>query len=120
MRVRVVDESGEDYLYPADYFVAVNLPREAERALTGAARFRRTSRVKSVLAAVVILLYRALGLASGCFVFCTRDAFRAAGGFDEKLFAAEEAALSGKHGRLGTFAHSGRLRSLPALHTKAT
>ena len=33
--VRVVDESGEDYLYPADYFVAVDLPREAERALAG-------------------------------------------------------------------------------------
>jgi hypothetical protein len=33
--VRVVDESGEDYLYPADYFVAVELPREAERALAG-------------------------------------------------------------------------------------
>ena len=36
--VRVVDESGEDYLYPADYFVALDLPREAERALAGAAR----------------------------------------------------------------------------------
>ena len=36
--VRIVDESGEDYLYPADYFVAVELPREAERALAGAAR----------------------------------------------------------------------------------
>ena len=36
--VRVVDESGEDYLYPADYFVAVDLPREAERALAGPAR----------------------------------------------------------------------------------
>ena len=36
--VRVVDESGEDYLYPADYFVAVELPREAERALAGALR----------------------------------------------------------------------------------
>ena len=31
--VRVVDESGEDYLYPTTYFVAVNLPRDAERAL---------------------------------------------------------------------------------------
>ena len=31
--VRVVDESGEDYLYPATYFVAVELPREAKRAL---------------------------------------------------------------------------------------
>jgi hypothetical protein len=36
--VRIVDESGEDYLYPAHYFVAVELPREAERALAGAAR----------------------------------------------------------------------------------
>ena len=36
--VRVIDESGEDYLYPANYFVAVDLPREAERALAGAAR----------------------------------------------------------------------------------
>ena len=36
--VRVVDESGEDYLYPADYFVALDLPREAERALAGVTR----------------------------------------------------------------------------------
>ena len=35
--VRVVDESGEDYLYPADYFVAVELPREVERALAAGA-----------------------------------------------------------------------------------
>ena len=32
--IRVIDESGEDYLYPADYFVPVTLPREAERALS--------------------------------------------------------------------------------------
>jgi hypothetical protein len=31
--VRVVDESGEDYLYPKTHFVAVRLPREAELAL---------------------------------------------------------------------------------------
>ena len=36
--MRVVAESGEDYLYSAGYFVAVELPREAERALAGAAR----------------------------------------------------------------------------------
>ena len=36
--VRVVDESGEDYLYPADYFVPVELSREAERALSTAPR----------------------------------------------------------------------------------
>lgn len=31
--LRVVDESGEDYLYPESYFVLVSLPREAENAL---------------------------------------------------------------------------------------
>ncbi len=30
--VRVVDESGEDYLYPADYFVFVTLSPKAKRA----------------------------------------------------------------------------------------
>jgi len=36
--VRVVDESGDDYIYPADYFVPVELSREAERALSAAPR----------------------------------------------------------------------------------
>jgi hypothetical protein len=31
--VRVVDNEGEDYLYPARYFVLVDLPPDAERAL---------------------------------------------------------------------------------------
>jgi hypothetical protein len=31
--LRVIDESGEDYLYPASYFVLVQLPAEAEKAL---------------------------------------------------------------------------------------
>ena len=31
--VRVVDESGEDYLYPADYFVPVKLPESVVRAV---------------------------------------------------------------------------------------
>ena len=32
--LRVVDESGEDYLYPAHYFMALPLPGEVEEALT--------------------------------------------------------------------------------------
>lgn len=32
--LRVVDETGEDYLYPAGLFVPIDLPREAERALS--------------------------------------------------------------------------------------
>ncbi len=27
--VRIIDESGEDYLYPASYFVPIELPRRA-------------------------------------------------------------------------------------------
>ena len=34
--VRVVDESGEDYLYPSDFFVAVELSQAAMRAFAGA------------------------------------------------------------------------------------
>lgn len=30
--VRVVDESGEDYLFPARFFAAIELPQTAERA----------------------------------------------------------------------------------------
>ncbi len=31
--LRVVDESGEDYLYPESYFILVKLPRKAQDAL---------------------------------------------------------------------------------------
>lgn len=30
--LRVVDESGEDYLYPAEYFVLADLPRAVENS----------------------------------------------------------------------------------------
>ncbi len=35
--VRVVDESGEDYLFSASYFVPVELPQAAESALLATA-----------------------------------------------------------------------------------
>jgi hypothetical protein len=35
--VRLIDESGEDYLYPADYFLPIELTRDLERALLSAA-----------------------------------------------------------------------------------
>jgi hypothetical protein len=31
--IRVIDESGEDYLYPAHYFAVIELPPAVERAL---------------------------------------------------------------------------------------
>lgn len=30
--IRVIDESGEDYLYPADCFVPIELPQAVEKA----------------------------------------------------------------------------------------
>ena len=35
--MRVIDESGEDYLYPADYVVVVELPKAVEKSLLEAA-----------------------------------------------------------------------------------
>ena len=32
-QIRVIDESGEDYLYPERYFVPVSLPKEIEAAV---------------------------------------------------------------------------------------
>ena len=32
--IRVIDESGEDYLYPDSYFVVVEIPAEARQALS--------------------------------------------------------------------------------------
>jgi hypothetical protein len=39
-QIRVIDESGEDYLYPAEYFVPVHLPQSAEKAVRRAASAR--------------------------------------------------------------------------------
>jgi glycosyltransferase involved in cell wall biosynthesis len=75
-------------------------------AIGGGCAVRFDGRVPAyarVLAAGALRLYRAVGLAAGCFLFSTRDAFQAAGGFDEGLFAAEEGALSWALRRQGRF-----------------
>jgi glycosyltransferase involved in cell wall biosynthesis len=75
-------------------------------AVGGGCAFRFDGRVPlygRLLAAITVPLYRALGLASGCFLFCTRGAFQATGGFDEGLFSAEEAVMSWGLHRQGRF-----------------
>jgi glycosyltransferase involved in cell wall biosynthesis len=52
---------------------------------------------------IMVRVFRATGLACGCFIFSTRAAFDAAGGFDEKLFASEEIAMSRALKRQGRF-----------------
>jgi len=75
-------------------------------AVGGGCAFRFDGRLPfyaRVMGAVALPLYRLLGLASGCFLFCTRAAFQAVGGFDERLFGAEEAAMSRALHRQGRF-----------------
>lgn len=35
-QLRIIDESGEDYLYPASYFAAISLPTNLRRAVLAA------------------------------------------------------------------------------------
>jgi len=96
----------------ADTIVDAAVVRAAVEAMRGGAvgggstvRFDgRLPLYGRVLAAVTVPLYRAIRLASPCFLFCTRDAFRATGGWDERLFAAEEIAMSQALRRYGRFA----------------
>jgi hypothetical protein len=46
---------------------------------------------------------RIAGLAGGAFLFCTREAFQAVGGFDERLFGAEDVAMATALKREGRF-----------------
>jgi glycosyltransferase involved in cell wall biosynthesis len=75
-------------------------------AVGGGATFLLGGRIPwhgRVLVRLVRAGMRAGRLAAGCYLFCTREAFDAAGGFDERLFASEEIALSRalkRHGRV--------------------
>ncbi|MBU0559166.1 MAG: hypothetical protein KKD86_12690 [Bacteroidetes bacterium] len=33
--IRIIDESGEDYLFPADYFVPITIPQAAQFVFNG-------------------------------------------------------------------------------------
>lgn len=47
--------------------------------------------------------FQRAGIAPGCFLFCTRHAFEAAGGFDTQLYAGEDIAMSRALARTGRF-----------------
>lgn len=57
---------------------------------------------------LVLLLFRVARLTGGAFLFCTREAYLAAGGWDETLFASEEIAFA------KTLKHIGRFRLVRA------
>lgn len=63
-------------------------------------RLAHYERLSAYVAAWVLRLTR---IAPGCFVFCTRAAFDAIGGFDETWYAAEDIAISRALTRVGRF-----------------
>jgi glycosyltransferase involved in cell wall biosynthesis len=56
-----------------------------------------------LLVPALVWSFRAAGLAAGCFLFCTRNAFEAVGGFDEAFYGAEELVMSQALKRHGKF-----------------
>lgn len=56
-----------------------------------------------LLLPILIRTFRAKRLAAGCFVFCTKSAFLAVGGFDEAYYGAEEIVFSRALRRQGRF-----------------
>lgn len=50
-----------------------------------------------------VLAVRVARIAPGCFIFCTRAAYTATGGFDERWYAGEDVAMSRALARVGRF-----------------
>lgn len=55
------------------------------------------------MARLFVWVFRAARIAPGCFLFCTREAFAATGGFDEGFYAGEDVAMSRALARVGRF-----------------
>lgn len=56
-----------------------------------------------ILLPVCLFIFKIVKFAAGCFIFCRRDAFETAGGFNETMFGAEEIAMSRALKRQGRF-----------------
>jgi len=75
-------------------------------AVGGGCRFQFYGRIPlcaRVFEAIAVRLYRLAGIASGCFLFCTREAFERVNGFNAQLYAAEEGGMSLALRRQGKF-----------------
>lgn len=99
------------FFVDADTLVPGDTLREAlgvlrEGAAGGGAAFRFDSpipRYGRALQWLVYPAYRMGKIASGSFMFCTRDAFDQVGGFAESLYGGEEAVMSRALRRIGRF-----------------
>jgi glycosyltransferase involved in cell wall biosynthesis len=91
---------------PTEEVVRAALRAMEQDAVGGGSGFRFDGKVPFlalVSAKVLLWVSRIIGLACGCYVFATREAFEKSGGFDEELYAAEEWAFSGRLKRVGKF-----------------
>jgi glycosyltransferase involved in cell wall biosynthesis len=99
------------FFVDADTVVTRRVLQAALRALrAGVVGGGCTVRIDGKLPPYAVVLERllgpvsqAIGLAGGCFLFCTRRAYRAAGGFDESVYVAEEVFFSRQLKRRGRF-----------------
>jgi glycosyltransferase involved in cell wall biosynthesis len=87
------------------HVLAAAMSAMADGAIGGgcAVRFPPSARWNERLfTAALMRVFRRTGIAPGCFLFCTRAAFAAVGGFDTRWFAGEDVAMSralAAHGR---------------------
>jgi glycosyltransferase involved in cell wall biosynthesis len=91
---------------PTEAVVRAALKAMEKGAIGGGGGFRFDGKVpfSGWLGSVLLLHFsRLVGLACGCFVFATKEAFEKSGGFDETLFAAEEWAISRSLRKIGRF-----------------
>jgi len=104
--------NGELFIFvDADTIVSEAVVRSAVEALRGgvvgggaAVEFDGTVPLYArLLMPVLVWLFRAARVAAGCFLFCTRSAFAAVGGFDESFYGAEELVMSRALKRHGNF-----------------
>ena len=75
-------------------------------AVGGGCAIRYSGRIPAYLRVFVpieVWFARRMRMAFGCFLFCTRQAFEAVGGFDTTLYATEEVTLSLALRRQGRF-----------------
>jgi glycosyltransferase involved in cell wall biosynthesis len=56
-----------------------------------------------IIAVLLMIFPKLIGFTGGAFMFCTRDAFQATGGFDERLYWSEEGAFTMALRREGRF-----------------
>ncbi len=104
--------AGDVFIFvDADTLVPVDTLRAAVCALDNGAtaggatiRFRgRISATARITASLMQIPMRLGGMVGGCFMFMTRDAFEAVGGYDESFYASEEIWLARALRREGRF-----------------